>query len=164
MPAPPARDAMRRPPRAPQEPIFGLRHVLFGLLDGAVLLAAVYGLYLASLHWALPAPEARAMAYAGLVFGNLVMAFATAAEPGVSFFDSRRRAFWLIAATATSLLAAILLVPSFAALFRFERPPAVWIAITLAVAIAGGGWSAIARFIRASSAAPAASGDGGPPR
>lgn len=145
---PGARDAMRSPPRRRGEPLFGLRHIVMGVLDGAVLLASVYALYLAALRQGLPAEQARATAYVALVCGNLALAFATAAEPGSSFFDARRRIFWLIAAVAALLLALVVAVPILAPLFRFQVPPPLWLAAGLCVALVAGAWSGVARLLR----------------
>ena len=145
---PGARGAMSRPPRPRGEALFGLRHIGLGLLDGLVLLAAVYGLYLFALNHALPPDQARAAAYAALVCGNLALAFATAAEPSSSFLDERRKVFWMIALVAGVLLAAVVATPLLAPLFRFELPPAPWLAASLGVALAAGAWSGVARLLR----------------
>lgn len=145
---PDARGAMQRPPRPRGEALFGVRHIALGLLDGLVLLGATYGLYLLALKYALPPDEARATAYVSLVCGNLALAFATAAEPGSSFFDERRRVFWLIALVAALLLAVVLVVPLLATLFRFALPPAPWLAGSLGVALVAGAWSGVARLLR----------------
>jgi Ca2+-transporting ATPase len=145
---PDARDAMLRPPRRSDEPLFGLRHIALGMLDGAVLLGAVYALYLTALNAPLPAEQARAAAYVALVCGNLALAFATAAEPGSSFFDKRRRIFWAIAIVAASLLAIVVAAPALAPLFRFAAPPPLWLAASLGVALVAGAWSGVARLLR----------------
>ncbi len=141
--------AMTRPPRPPTEPLFGPRHLLQGLLEGLVLLACVFALYLAALRADLPADDARALAFVCLTAGNLALAFASVAEPGTSFFDARRRNFWLIAGGAAAIVAVIVEAPAVAPLFRFERPPAGWLAASFALAVAAGGWSGVARLARA---------------
>ena len=145
---PGAGDAMRRPPRPRAEPLFGLRHIGMGLLDGLVLLVAVYALYLLALRHELPAEQARATAYIALVCGNLALAFATAAEPGTPFFDARRRIFWIIAAAAAALLAVVVAFPVLAPLFRFQAPPLPWLAASFGVALVAGAWSGVARLLR----------------
>ncbi|MBX3528493.1 MAG: HAD-IC family P-type ATPase [Rhodoblastus sp.] len=145
---PGACDAMRRPPRPRAEPLFGLRHIGMGLLDGLVLLVAVYALYLLALRHELPAEQARATAYIALVCGNLALAFATAAEPGTPFFDARRRIFWIIAAAAAALLAVVVAFPVLAPLFRFQAPPLPWLAASFGVALVAGAWSGVARLLR----------------
>ena len=128
--------------------MFGLRHIAMGVLDGLVLLASVYALYLAALRQGLPAEQARATAYVALVCGNLALAFATAAEPGSSFFDARRSIFWAIAGTAALLLIAVLALPFLASLFRFQLPPPLWLAASLGIALIAGAWSGVARVLR----------------
>ena len=145
---PGARDAMRRRPRPRAEPLFGLRHIGMGVLDGVVLLIAVFALYLLALRQKVPAEQARAAAYIALVCGNLALAFATAAEPGTSFFDARRRIFWVIAVVAIALLAIVVAFPVLAPLFRFQAPTPIWLAASLGVALVAGAWSGVLRLLR----------------
>ena len=145
---PGARDAMRRRPRPRTEPLFGLRHIGMGVLDGVVLLIAVFALYLLALRQQVPAEQARAAAYIALVCGNLALAFATAAEPGTSFFDARRRIFWVIAVVAIALLAIVVAFPVLAPLFRFQAPTPIWLAASLGVALVAGAWSGVLRLLR----------------
>jgi Ca2+-transporting ATPase len=72
------------------------------------LLGAVLGLYVFALSS--HETEARAIAFLALVLANLALAFAEAAEPGTSFFDRRRTAFWIIGTGAALLLAPVLLL------------------------------------------------------
>ena len=142
---PSERQAMLRPPRRPDEPLLGPRRLAMGFLEGSVILACVYAVYLLTLQAEIPAEQARALAFICLVCGNLAMAFAAAAEPGTSFFDPHRKAFWMIAAAASAILAATVVVPPLAHLFRFELPPLHLIGVSLGVAAIGG------RLERASS-------------
>lgn len=133
-------DAMNKPPRPADESLFGVGILLFGLFQGAVVLAGVFGLYVWSLMNGLPAPEARATAFIALVAANLVLAFADSAEVGSSFFDRRRLSFWLIAASATAILAVILFVPAAARMFSVSLPAPSTIALAIGVALLVGGW------------------------
>ena len=117
---PSERHAMEKPPRPATEPLFGTSQIVLGFIQGAVVLGAVLGLYVWALNAGVPEMQARAVAFVALVLGNLVLAFADAAEPGTSFFDSRRLAFWGIGAGATVLVATILYVPPLAAILRFR--------------------------------------------
>lgn len=139
------RQAMAKPPRPPSENLFGLRHILIGLFLGAVLLVAVYSLYWGSLHLRVPEQEARAVAFAALVLGNLTLAFATAAEARSALFGKGHKAFWAIAAAAIAILAAAIFVPPVAGLFRFTRPDFSWLGVAVLVAILAGGWSGFMR-------------------
>ena len=77
--------------------------------------------------------EARAVAFVALVLGNLVLAFAEAAEPGTSFFDRRRLAFWGIGAGASVIVAAVLYVPPLAGILGISPPGLPWL-----LTVAGG--------------------------
>ena len=133
--------AMRRPPRPQAESLFGTRQVGLALLQGAVLLAAVFGLY----AWALtrwPAAEARGAAFLALVIGNLALALSDAMSQESGLFAPNRRVYWGIAAAAAALMALVLAVPRAGDLFEVSRPPPAVIGLALAVALLAGGWSA----------------------
>ncbi len=144
---PSERSAMERPPRAAGETLFGARQIAFGVLQGAVVLAAVLALYAWWLKAGHPEAEARAGAFLALMMGNLVLAFAESAEPGTAFFDPRRAAFWIICALASAVVSAILLVPQLTAIFRLAPLSGAQFATVGAVALLAGGWSGILRRI-----------------
>lgn len=142
--------AMEKPPRPATEPLFGASQILLGFIQGAVVLGAVLGLYVWALNAGVPEMQARASAFAALVLGNLVLAFADAAEPGTSFFDSRRLAFWGIGAGAAVIIASVIYVPPLAAILRVSPPSLTWLATTLITAVLAGGWFGLARRLQPS--------------
>lgn len=146
---PSERHAMERPPRPTSESLFGTSQIVLGFVQGAIVLGAVLGLYVGALNAGLPEMQARAVAFVALVLGNLVLAFADAAEPGTSFFDRRRLAFWGIGAGAAAIIAMVLYVPPLAAILQVSPPNLSWLAITLTVAVLAGGWFGLARRLRA---------------
>ena len=138
------RAAMEKPPRQAREGLFGVRQFALGMLQGAIILAAVLGLYV----WAsenLTEGEARAMAFAALIVGNLALAFAESAETGTSFFDRRRLVFWGIGFAAAAVLALILFVPPLSAIFKVTTPSPAMLAVTAALAIVAGSWFGVVR-------------------
>jgi Ca2+-transporting ATPase len=137
---PSERHAMEKPPRPATEPLFGTPQIVLGFVQGAVVLGAVLGLYVEM--------QARASAFAALVLGNLVLAFADAAEPGTSFFDRRRLAFWGIGAGAAVIVTAVIYVPPLAAILRVSPPGLSWWAATLIIAVLAGGWFGLAQRLR----------------
>ncbi len=149
---PSERNAMEKPPRPANETLFGATQIAFGFLQGAIILAAVFGLYLATLNAGIPETEARAASFVALVAGNLVLAFADAAEPGTSFFDKRRLAFWGIGAAAILIIATALYVPPLAEILRVSPPSLPWLAVTLLIAVVAGGWYGFAKRFRAAIA------------
>jgi Ca2+-transporting ATPase len=128
-------DLMRRPPRPHDEPLFGPRTLLAALFGGlwtAMLLAACYALALA----ALPAPEARAVAFGALILCNLGL-LTVYRQPG-GLKDALRvpnPLFLAIAGGALGLLALTLYHPTLAGMFRFAPPPLPWLGAALLVAV-----------------------------
>lgn len=149
---PSERHIMEKPPRPANEVLFGSSQVVFGLAQGAIVLAAVFGLYLWALNGGVPEVQARAVAFIALVVGNLALAFADAAEPGTSFFDRRRLAFWGISAGAAVIVTAALYVPSLSAILRVAPPSLAWLATLLPIAVLAGGWYGFVRLLRAAGA------------
>ncbi|MFN3522736.1 MAG: cation-translocating P-type ATPase [Phenylobacterium sp.] len=143
---PSERDAMRRPPRDPRETLFGAAQIAMAALQGAVILAAVFGLYL----WALPAGEAvaRGAAYGALVLSILMLAFADAASVSVKLFDRRHLVFWTIAGATSAILASVLYLPVLADIFDVAPPPPPLAALALGAALAGGGWVRLLKLAR----------------
>ncbi|OAI22338.1 ATPase [Methylosinus sp. R-45379] len=145
---PAERHMMEEPPRSPAEPLFGLRQIGAGFLDGAVLLAALLCVYFVSMRAGESEGETRALVFVGLVIGNLSMAFASAAGPGSALFDKRRVAFWIIATITTLALALIVYLPAVAELFRFATPEPKALAYVVATALVAGGWSGVYKVVR----------------
>lgn len=130
--------AMSRPPRRPDEPLFGPRQLGAALIQGALVLAGVLGLY----AWALEAytePEARGAAFLALVIGNLALALADTASRGVRVFASFRRLYWFIAGATVLVMALVLTAPALAALFRVAPPPGALLASACGVGLVSGG-------------------------
>ena len=140
--------AMMRPPRAANESLFGRRELLLALLQGAIVLAGVFGLYFSALHADLPEAEARALAFVALIVANLVLAFADSAEPGIAFLDRRRIVFWTIGAAAAVVVSVVLYVPAIAQMFQLSAPDPLAIPIALAVALLTAGWFGFMRRAR----------------
>ena len=134
------KDAMKKPPRDANESLFGRREILLALLQGAIVLTGIFGLYFLALHAELPEPEARALAFVALIASNLVLAFADSAEPGISFFDRRRRVFWIIGVAAAVIVCVVLYVPAAALMFKLSAPNPLMMPVALGVALLTAGW------------------------
>ncbi len=145
---PSERTAMDRPPRPASEPLFGGRQILFGVLQGTVVMLAVLGLYVLSLRAGYPEDQARTGAFLTLILSNLILALASAAAPGTALLDPRRKAFWIIGGVAAAVVAAILLLPPLTAIFRLSPPTAAQWAVVITVALVAGGWAGVVRRLR----------------
>ena len=143
---PSERNAMNKPPRNPRSPLFGVRQIAFGALQGLVILAAVLAFYLWSLE-RVGETQARAAAFVALALANMVLALVDSASSGVSLTDPHRKVFWLISAGAILVLAVAVYLPPVGSLFRFDTPPTSLLGLAVAVAVLAGGWSAPARWL-----------------
>ncbi|WP_341024965.1 cation-translocating P-type ATPase [Brevundimonas diminuta] len=132
--------AMKRPPRKPDEALFGRRQIASAALAGAILLGVLLLLY-GGAAALLPIDEARGAAFAGLIVANLAFAFAASSVPGLRLLDRSRRSFWAICALALAVLGGVLAIPAWGEMFSVAPPPPVWLAIALT---AGAGAGALA--------------------
>ena len=133
-------DAMRKPPRPAEEPLFGLREIALAALQGAVLLVAVLGHYV----WMQSAGHgedlARASAFIALVTGHLSLAVAEGRTAGTPLFARERLIFWLIAAGAVVVMAVTVTAPFLADILRFETPSPGQLLISVMIGLLAGGW------------------------
>lgn len=133
---PGAPDLMRRGPRSATEPLVGASQLLLSAVLGSVLLLACLGLY----RWQLDqgADIARTLAFVALTAGNLMLVrvIATPGSTLRALAAPGHRAFWLISAAVSAVIALCIAVPGLAALFRFEFPG--WSALLLAIAVGAG--------------------------
>ncbi len=139
--------SMQKPPRRKDEPLFGPSHIAFGVLQGAIVLLAVAGVY----GWALQAGEetqARGAAFCCLVVANLTMAMADAAGGRAGLFDRSHAAFWSIAAAAAAALATTLYLPVLSDILKMTPPPLAMLGVSLGVAVIAGGWFGAAKALR----------------
>ena len=147
------KDAMLRPPRQKDETLFGGREILLGVIQGCVLLLAILSVYVIEYQTGASEDQARGLAFATMILGNLVLAISTALPKGVSIFSRENSIFWFIASVATLIVMMSLYLPDFAQLLKFGRPPMyVDLIFGCAVALIAGSWMAIWRRLLSSSA------------
>jgi Ca2+-transporting ATPase len=136
-------DAMKRPPRNADEPLFGSTQVLWAALQGVVLLASVLGFYWWMIEAGTTDGEARAASFTALVAGHLALAPAILAVRTPYRSARHRWMFWLISAAASLLLALTLAVPELRHIMRFEAVDGMQLIVAIAIGVVAGGWSAI---------------------
>jgi Ca2+-transporting ATPase len=143
---PSGRMSMQRPPRKARELLFGRRELILALLQGAGILAAVFGLY----FWLLTSSGtdeqvARGAAFTALVVANLVLALTDSAASG-RIFAPHRRVFWAIVASVALVLSIVFGVGSVRGIFAVEQPGSLLLLLACVLGLVGGGWTAL-RFI-----------------
>ncbi len=131
-------DVMKRPPRAPDAPLFSAALVAWSLLQGVVAFAVVGGIYLVAHARGMPETELRA-----LVFFSLVLAIVSLIFVNRSFGASPWRALarpnaalGVVLVVVAGLLAATLLWPAARELFRFGPLHADDLGLTLLACVA----------------------------
>jgi len=128
---PPEKDAMRRPPRAPDERLFGKKAVISALIQGAWVLAPLAALYGWSLDHLSP-PEARTVVFTGLVLCNLMLLMSNRQRGGIGgTLRMANPVFWAITVLALLLLAVAILFPAAADMLQLTPPPAGFLAIAV---------------------------------
>jgi Ca2+-transporting ATPase len=143
-------DAMSQPPRDPAQPLFDARTVGASLGAGAAVLILVclaYGWALAQGH---SGGEARALAFAAIVFGNLALIIANRSV-GTTFISSLAQPnpalWWIVLGTLAALAAALTIAPV-AAVFQFEPLTLHDLTIAFAAGVGGVATLEVAKHVR----------------
>jgi Ca2+-transporting ATPase len=143
-------DIMQKPPRDPDTPLFDKRHILFSLLEGALVLAAVLAVFAFALYRGLGDADARTLTFSTLVIGMLALIVVNRSwsRNVVHALLAPNRAFWWVTVGALGFLAAVLYVPSLRALFRFSVMHPDDLLICTAVALLSGVVIELLKFSR----------------
>ncbi len=141
---------MHRPPRPPEERVMNRHTVAIALAQGLVVLGVVLGVYGAGLRMGLDTDSIRTLAFTTIVVANLSLIATNRSwtESAVTTLRRPNRAFWVVAAGALLFLAAALLVPLIAGLFRFGPVTPAQLAIAVVAGVAGVIWFEGAKWIR----------------
>ena len=141
---------MERPPRRPGERVFTAGNVVLGVALGLGVMVAVAAVFGFALHAGRPEGEARALAFATLVAGNLALIFANRSGTltFVELLHHENRAMWWILGGAAGALAAVLFVPAAAGLFRFTPPAPLEAAAAALLGFASVLWYDLAKRLR----------------
>ncbi len=141
---------MRRPPRRPEERVLDRHTVAIALAQGLVVLALVLAVYGAGVWMGLSEDSIRTLAFTTIVVANLSLIATNRSwtESVVATMRRPNRAFWAVATGALLFLAAALLVPFLAGLFRFGPVTAAQLAVAVAAGVAGVAWFEGAKWIR----------------
>ncbi|MBN8606078.1 MAG: cation-translocating P-type ATPase [Caulobacterales bacterium] len=134
-----SRDAMKRPPRKPDEALFGPRQLLSAAMQGFVVLVGVLALYAHALT-ELTVEKARGAAFVALVVANLTLALVDAVGAEGRIFDSERRIYWIIAGALTMVLTLVVASPWLAAIFHLAAPGFQYVLLAVGVGLVSGAW------------------------
>lgn len=133
---PEEKDIMKRPPRNLNEPLFGKRSFIFSLLQGLSILITVFLVFMLALYFKKGELQARSLAFATLVFANLIL-ISTNLSWSKNLFGIiklKNRALWIVSIGAVIALLLAIYLPALRELFHFG----VLSAAELSVAFASG--------------------------
>lgn len=113
---------MRRPPRRPQEPLFGRRMLWVSSMQGVVVLAFVLVVFIVALTLNRGEQWARALSFATLVLANLALILTNRSwtRTAITMLRFPNPSLWWVGGGALLLLALIYLVPGLRSIFRFS--------------------------------------------
>jgi Ca2+-transporting ATPase len=139
---PAERGVMNRPPRAPQEPLFGKRILLLSLLQGVFVLLASLAILGYSLHQGASETEARALTFFTLVIGNLGLILVNRSwqHTTLSTFNSPNPALWWVIGGAFSFLLLALYLPFLREVFHFAQVSPSQLALSFAAGVVSVLW------------------------
>ncbi len=148
---PAEKDVMRRPPRARDQALFGMRTFSFSLLQGLLLLLATLAVLGYALHEGIPEGQARAMTFLALVSGNLGLILTNRSwQHGIlRMLQSRNPALWWVIGGAVGFLALALMIPFLQAVFHFSSPTAFQAMLCVLAGLCSALWFDFLKPIRA---------------
>ena len=135
-------DTMKRPPRRPDEPLFGGWNLALSLLQGGGVLLLSIAVFGISLYRGLGEGEARALTFVTLVVGNLALIFANRSWERTILASLRmpNRSLWIITGAAALCLALVLYVPLLQNLFQFAPLSARELLLAVTIGCASIAW------------------------
>ncbi|MCC6201017.1 MAG: cation-translocating P-type ATPase [Moraxellaceae bacterium] len=146
-------DIMQRPPRDPNDPLFGGMTLLLALLQGVGVLVVVMGAYILA-QQQLAEAEARAFAFVTLVISNIALIFysRTRAHSLLASLRTPNPVLWGVTGVTLLILMLSLYVPVLSKLLRFAPLPFDELVLALALGVASVIWFQIIRMMMPGSA------------
>ena len=143
-------NVMTRPPRDPQERLFGWKSVLVSLLQGFSALAVVLTVFVVARRLSHSPDAARGLTFAALVVANLGMILTNRSwsRTAISMMKAPNSALWWVVGGAAVVLGLILSVPALRDLFHFAPLHATDLAICLAAGAVSVAWFELLKIIR----------------
>lgn len=132
-------DAMTQPPRDPAQPLFDVRTVGASVLAGVAVLIPVGFAYGWALAHGRSDGEARALAFAAIVFGNLALIIVNRSSEKsfiVALLQPNPALWWIVLGTVAALAGSLYATP-LVKVFRFEPLSVQNLLIALVAGIAG---------------------------
>jgi Ca2+-transporting ATPase len=141
-------DIMRRPPRAPDAPLFERRGIALSLVQGVVVMGTLIAVYAIALHRGQGEEDSRTLTFTTFMVANIGLVFTNRFWSGATATRRPRNAAlaWLTAAVPV-FLALIIYVPGLRNLFRFAPLHPIDIAICLSAGLLGVAWFELFKIV-----------------
>lgn len=119
---PAEKNIMNRPPRHPQEPIFGRNNLGVAILQGLGILVIILVIFIISLYRGQGELDARALTFTALILANLglIVSERSSTRFNLKTLKSANTAFWWVIGGGLLFLWLVLYVPFLRDLFRFS--------------------------------------------
>ncbi len=144
------RGIMHRPPLPASTRLFNARTVTISLLQGAMVLAILLGVYAVAVHLQRGEEEVRALVFTTLITANLglILTNRSWTRSIWASFRTRNAAVAFVLAGALFFLGVVLYTPFLRTLFKFDVLHAVDLAICAGAGMLGIAWFEGAKYIR----------------
>jgi P-type Ca2+ transporter type 2C len=126
-------NVMQRPPRHPQEPLFGKKTVGLAVLQGSGILAIILAIFVITLYRGQGELDARALTFTTLILANLglILSESSSSRLSLKIFKSPNSTLWWTIGGGLFFLAIVLYVPFLRDLFSFSFLHSIDLAICL---------------------------------
>ncbi|MDP3332914.1 MAG: cation-translocating P-type ATPase [Methylococcaceae bacterium] len=116
-------DVMQRPPRDPASPLLQNKRIVWGVLQGLIVLALLAGIFITAARIGMPEPDLRALVFTSLVFMNMGLILVNRSFKASLFSAILRpnRSLWILLGGVTALLATAVFWPPAQKLFHFGQ-------------------------------------------
>jgi P-type Ca2+ transporter type 2C len=143
-------DVMNRPPRKPNEPLFGKRTWSVSLFQGLGVLLILVTLYGFALYRGKADSEARALAFTTLIIANLglILINRSWSQTVLATLRSPNAALWWVIGGAAVFLGLVLYVPVLRGLFRFAELHWIDLAVCLLAGALSISWFELFKLVR----------------
>jgi P-type Ca2+ transporter type 2C len=132
--AEPAEDnVMQRPPRNPQEPLFGRKTLGLAILQGSGILVIILAIFVIALYRGQGELDARTLTFTTLILANLglILSESSSARLSLKILKSPNAALWWVMGGGLFFLGIVLYVPFLRQLFSFSFLHLIDLAICL---------------------------------
>jgi P-type Ca2+ transporter type 2C len=115
-------NVMQRPPRNPQEPLFGRKTLGLAILQGSGILATILAIFVIALYRGQGELDARTLTFTTLILANLglILSESSSARLSLKILKSPNAALWWVMGGGGGFLGIVLYVPFLRQLFSFS--------------------------------------------